>query len=57
MAHTGGALNSKKWHATWSPVRVVYGFASLAPVAGGYRLLQMLFVWVVLASDHLGDAI
>ena len=58
VAHTGDALGAgKRWHATWSPLRVVYGFASLAPVSGGYCLLQILVLWVAVASGHLGNAI
>ena len=33
-----------------------YAFAALAPVAGGYCLLQVMIVWVAVASGQLGDA-
>jgi conjugal transfer/type IV secretion protein DotA/TraY len=55
-AHEGEVLG-KKIHSTWAPIRVVYGFAALAPVVKGYCLLQILVLWIAVASGWLGNDI
>lgn len=55
-AHTGQVLG-KRWHQTWSPLRIIYGVAALAPVHHGYCLLQVLVVWCAVASGQIGNRI
>lgn len=55
-AHEGKVLGSR-WHQVWAPVRVSYGVASLAPVAKGYCLLQVLVVWIALVGGQFGNLI
>lgn len=57
-AHTGEVMGgNRKWHQTWAPLRVVYGFAALAPVAKGFCALQVLVVYVAVASGQMGNMI
>lgn len=53
-AHEGELLG-KRWNTMWAPVRICYGFASLAPVVKGYCLLQILCLWVAVASGQMGN--
>jgi conjugal transfer/type IV secretion protein DotA/TraY len=55
VAHDGSLLN-RKWHTIWSPVRVAYGMASLAPVVNGYCLLQIAVIWGAVVSGNIGNA-
>lgn len=56
VAHDGSLLN-RKWHTTWSPIRVAYGMASLAPVVKGYCLLQIAVIWAAVISGNMGNAL
>lgn len=54
---TEGKVLGQRWHLTWAPIRVCYGFASLVPVVKGYCLLQIMLLWLAVASGHLGNVI
>ena len=54
-AHDGELLG-RRWHSLWAPIRVCYGFAALAPIVKGYCLLQILAIWMAVASGQLGNA-
>lgn len=55
-AHEGKLLG-QRWHSMFAPIRVVYGVACLAPAVKGLCLLQVLVVYMAVASGQIGNVI
>lgn len=49
-----GQVLSQRWHATWAPIRVSLGAASVVPIKG-YCLAQLLMMQAVLAGFALAN--
>ncbi|MFN7097983.1 MAG: DotA/TraY family protein, partial [Gammaproteobacteria bacterium] len=53
-----GELLGKNWSSVWIPLRAAGGFALLLPVkAGGYALIQVLIMWLVVQGIGAADYI
>lgn len=52
-----GKVFGQKWSVLWGPVRVFTGAGMLAPVSGGFNIIQLLFMYVALAGCGLGNKV
>ncbi len=54
-AHEGEAMG-KQWNA-WIPIRIVLGIAGLFPTAGGYCIIQIVMMWVIVQGVGAADSL
>lgn len=55
-AHEGEFLG-KKWHKLWTPIRTLLGIATLVPTAGGYSVIQIVMLWIIVQGIGAADFI
>ncbi len=57
-AHEGEFMGkSQKFHSLWTPVRIVFGIASLVPTTSGYCILQLVMMWVIVQGIGAADTL
>ncbi len=57
-AHEGEFMGkSQKFHSLWTPVRIVFGIASLVPTTTGYCILQLVMMWVIVQGVGAADTL
>lgn len=57
-AHEGEFMGkSQKFHSLWTPVRIVFGIASLVPTGSGYCVLQLVMMWVIVQGIGAADTL
>jgi len=52
-----GEFLGKKWSGVWVPIRTVIGIVSLFPSSGGYCVLQVFLMWVILQGVSAADVV
>lgn len=55
-AKEGTALG-RQYHEVWAPVRVVFGFGMLAPIAGGLCAAQLIVLYLIAWGGNLANAV
>jgi hypothetical protein len=52
-----GTVLGKAYHEVWAPIRVVFGFGMLAPIAGGLCAAQIVCLYLVVWGGNLANVI
>jgi len=52
-----GEFLGKKWSKLWMPIRTVMGIVALFPTAGGYCVMQVIVMWIVVQGVGAADMV
>src|SRR5690606_26180356 len=52
-----GTVLGKQYHEVWAPIRVVFGFGMLAPIAGGLCAAQIVCLYLVVWGGNLANVV